>query len=286
MVSSWVWCGVFSVRFPNQIKQANKFAATQSKTRPSTCSGQALRGFCVRSPRRWTSLCVGAVLTAAVFITACATPTPIPEEKVRVGVTASTLMFAKTITDRSLTRSTRFEIVVESSSSALLAEAAQEKIGVGITLYLPENSILWATPLGEESIAVIVHPSNTLSNITLAQLQDIYGGRSNEWSAASREEGDDSRIIFDSKALRGVKPALTTALAPSPEAMIKFVSANQKGVGYVPLSWVNNTVKTISLDGTPPTTNNYPLRALIVAVAKQEPSGRTREWLGDVQSKK
>ncbi|MBI5348914.1 MAG: hypothetical protein HZB77_06280, partial [Chloroflexi bacterium] len=182
--------------------------------------------------------------------------------------------------------STRFEIVVEPSSSALLAEAAQEKIGVGVTLYLPENSILWATPLGEESIAVIVHPSNSATNLTLAQLQDIYAGRSIEWNAASREDGDDSRIIFDSKALRGVKPALTTALAPSPEAMIKFVAANQKGIGYIPMSWVNNTVKTISLDGRPPTTDNYPLRALIVAVAKQEPSGRTREWLGEVQNRK
>jgi|GEM_PF-1156548 len=224
------------------------------------------------------------VFFIAALTASCASPTPIAEEKVRVGVTASTLMFARTITDRSLTRSTRFEIVVEASSSALLAEAAQEKIGVGVTLYLPENSILWATPLGEESIAVIVHPSNNATNLTSAQLQDIYAGRSPEWAAASREEGDDSRIIFDSKALRGVKPALTAALAPSPEAMIKFVAANQKGVGYVPMSWVNDNVKTISLDGKPPTTNNYPLRALIVAVAKQEPSGRTREWLGEIQS--
>ncbi|MBI4630208.1 MAG: hypothetical protein HY740_00535 [Chloroflexi bacterium] len=45
-------------------------------------------------------------------------------------------------------------------------------------------------------------------------------------------------------------------------------------------------MKTISLDGRPPTTDNYPLRALIVAVAKQEPSGRTREWLGEVQNRK
>ena len=224
------------------------------------------------------------VFFIAALTASCASPTPIAEEKVRVGVTASTLMFARTITDRSLTRSTRFEIVVEASSSALLAEAAQEKIGVGVTLYLPENSILWATPLGEEPIAVIVHPSNNATNLTSAQLQDIYAGRSPEWAAASREEGDDSRIIFDSKALRGVKPALTAALAPSPEAMIKFVAANQKGVGYVPMSWVNDNVKTISLDGKQPTTNNYPLRALIVAVAKQEPSGRTREWLGEIQS--
>jgi DNA-binding transcriptional LysR family regulator len=209
---------------------------------------------------------------------------PTAESKVRVGATASTLMIARTLTDRTLTRATPFEIVRLTSNSALLAEAAQEKIQVGLTLALPENSILWATPLGEESLVLIAHPSQTTLNLTLAQVLDIYEGRNNNWVAATREDGDDSRSVFDAKALRGVKPSLNTALAPSPEAMLKFIASNPKGLGYVPASWLNDSVKTISLESKPYTDPNYFLRVLVVAVAKQEPSGRTREWLSEAQS--
>lgn len=226
------------------------------------------------------------LLAIIFFIAACTSTPPTAEPKVRVGATASTLMIARTITNRALTRATPFEIVIVSSNSALLAEAAQEKIQVGLTLALPENSILWATPISEETLVLIAHPTQTTLNLTLAQVLDIYEGRNNTWVAAAREDGDDSRLVFDTKVLRGVKPSLNTALAPSPEAMLKFVANNPKALGYVPSSWLNDSVKALTVEGKRHTDTNYLLRVLVVAIAKQEPQGRTREWLSEAQNKK
>lgn len=152
---------------------------------------------------------------------------------------------------------------------------------IGITLFLPGESTLWGTPLGEEPLAVIVNPTNPANELTLAQVQDIFAGRVSGWSVAVREDRDDSRLAFES--LTETKPALTSQVAPSPEAMLRFVAETPNGIGYLPLSWVAESVKALTIDGRPPTDADYKLKALIVAVAKEEPTGAAREWLGRLQ---
>ena len=223
-------------------------------------------------------------LVLALLIAACSgAATPAPESAVRVGATASTLPLLREATDRSITGSTPFEITAAASNSDLLAKVAGDSVDVGLTLYLPENSILWAAPLGEERIAVVVNPTNTTDDLSLLQVQDVFAGRTGGWAVAVREEGDDSRIVFEAMALRGVKPALTAVVMPSPEAMLKFVAATPNGIGYLPLRWVDDSVKALAIDGRRPTADDYELKVLIVVVAKAEPTGAAREWLGRVQ---
>ncbi len=223
-------------------------------------------------------------LVLALSIAACSgAATPTPESPVRIGAAASALPFLREATDRSITGSTPFEITIAASNSDLLAKVAGDSIDVGLTLYLPENSILWAAPLGEEKIAVVVNPANTTDDLSLLQVQDIFAGRNSEWTVAVGEDDDDTRIVFEAMALRGVKPALTAVVMPSPEAMLKFVAGTPNGIGYLPLRWVNDTVRAVMIDGRPPTADDYELKVLILAVAKEEPTGRVREWLGRVQ---
>lgn len=223
-------------------------------------------------------------LVLALLIAACSgAAAPTPEPAVRVGATASTLPFLGEATDRSITGSTPFEITVATSNSDLLARVAGDSIDVGLTLYLPENSILWAAPLGEEKIAVVVNPANATDDLSLLQVQDIFAGRTGAWAVAVGEDGDDARIVFEAMALRGVKPALTAVVMPTPEAMLKFVAETPNGIGYLPLRWVDDAVKPLAIDGKPPTADDYPLKALIIAVAKEEPTGKVREWLGEIQ---
>lgn len=221
------------------------------------------------------------------MIAACAgepspIPTPTTAPPVRVVTTASAQPFVRAITDRALTGPAPFSIMLAASQAELLA-AAQES-AIGITLFAPDGAGLWATPLGKEPVAVIVNPANSIEGMTLAQLQDIYAGRDTMWAAAAREDGDDSRLFFEAVALRGLRPAATIGLAPSPEAMITFASTTPNGIGYLPLRWADERVKPIALDGLAPTDEGYPLIALVVAVSKTEPGGPARDWLVNVQS--
>jgi DNA-binding transcriptional LysR family regulator len=224
-----------------------------------------------------------------IFLTACATPpvisTPTPEPPVRVVTTASAQPFLNQITHRSLTGPTPFVITLAPTQPDLLLAAGADDI-IGISLYLPEGSSLWATPLGSEPIAVIINANATTGGFSLNQLGDIYAGRDTTWAAAVREEGDDSRLFFDITALRGVRPAATIRVAPSPAAMIEYVSGTANGLGYVPMRWLENIegLTVVKVDDALPGEANYPLTALVVAFAQEEPSGPARDWLGNVQS--
>jgi DNA-binding transcriptional LysR family regulator len=226
------------------------------------------------------------VAALAFWLAACSGPVTIPtatgEPPVQVATTLSAQPITQTITDRTLTGAGPFLITVAGSQPDLLLAVEQGNL-IGITLYLPTGSALWATPLYEEPIVIIANPANPIENLTLDQLQDIYAGRDTTWQAAAREDGDDSRLFFETVALRGLRPAATTRLTPSPEAMRKFVNETPNGIGYLPLHWLDDNVRVVSLDGQLPTNESYGLIALAVAVAKSEPSGPARAWLGNVQ---
>jgi DNA-binding transcriptional LysR family regulator len=200
---------------------------------------------------------------------------------VRVVTTASAQPYVRAATDRSLTGPAPF-IITLAALPDLLASARGEPV-VGITLYLPDGSGLWATPLGNEPIAIIVNPANSAAGLSLKQLEDIYTGHDPAWTAAAREDGDDSRLFFESVAMQGLRPAATTRLVTTPQAMRAFVASTPDGLGYLPLRWVDETVRAVPIEGKLPNEAGYPLTALIVAVAQSEPNGPAREWLGNLQ---
>ncbi len=227
-----------------------------------------------------------ALLTASACAAApTVVPTPTSEPPVRVSTTLSTQPFLRAVTDRSLTGPTPFIITLAPTQPDLLLAAQTESI-IGISLYFPESSSLWVTPLGSEPIAVIVNNASSTTNLSLDQLGDIYAGRDTAWAAAVREDGDDSRMFFDSIALRGVKPAATIRIAPSPEAMIQYVSQTANAVGYIPLRWLTDStlVKVVTVEGNATDEADYPLTALVVAFASAEPGGAAREWLSNIQT--
>jgi ABC-type phosphate transport system substrate-binding protein len=69
-----------------------------------------------------------------------------------------------------------------------LAELAHEEIPFAILSYLPnprlveENGSLWATPIGQLGIALVVHPSNLISNLTAAQTRALLRGQVRNWA--------------------------------------------------------------------------------------------------------
>jgi hypothetical protein len=223
----------------------------------------------------------------ALALAACAgpetVPTPTAIAPVQVVTTASAQPFLQPLLDRELTGPAPF-IVTLAAPADLLASAGQGP-AIGILLYLPEGAGLWATPLGAEPIAVIVNPASAAQGLTLAQLETIYTGRDPAWAPAAREDGDDSRRFFEAAALQGLKPAATARLAPTPAAMRQYVAATPNGLGYLPAHWLDASVRALPIEGKLPTEAGYPLIAQVVAVARHEPVGAGREWLGNIQKR-
>lgn len=132
----------------------------------------------------------------------------------------------------------------------------------------PQDSSEWYK-IGEESLAVIIHPQNTTTAISPEQLRQAFTGQVRDWSEISDYSQvlvpvnlpgqDETTLVMG--AVTGEAPSITdrTLIAADPAAMIELVAANPGAIGYLPSRWLNESVRKISLSGDPPAITAHPL---------------------------
>lgn len=164
---------------------------------------------------------------------------------------------------------------------------------------LPDD--VFATPLYEEGIAVIVHPQNDIHSVSLENLAGLIEGRIGNWSELNGEDlpiqvviplsADETRIHFERLVMLEGIPSVKALLAPTPAAMIELVGENPGAVGYLPFSSLTDKVRAIRVDNLAPTNENvsngrYPLVMPVITYASEEPLGTLRDWILAIQSPK
>ncbi len=121
---------------------------------------------------------------------------------------------------------------------------------------------LTETVLAYDGIAIIVHPDNPVSDLTLQQIADIYTGKITNWKdvggsdgeivLVGREAGSGTRdgfeSITDTKDACQYRQELT-----STGDVITAVSQNPNAIGYASLAAVKDTVKALQVNGVTPT---------------------------------
>ena len=126
------------------------------------------------------------------------------------------------------------------------------------------------TTVGMDGIAVIVHPSNPISELTIRQLADIFTGKVTNWNefggkdaptlVLSRERNSGTHIFFLEHVLRGGKAkgpeefASSDLMMPSNQAIVQEVESAPSAIGYVGIGYVTPKVKVLAIaksDGDP-----------------------------------
>jgi phosphate transport system substrate-binding protein len=168
-----------------------------------------------------------------------------------------------------------------------------------LTNHLPGDSLLWAAPIGQDGIAVIVHPDNPVRRLTSDQLRAIYQGRIVNWrevggqdmpiTVFSREDGSGTRAEFERLLMGERRTTQAAQLAPSSAAVVASVAAAKDGIGYVSMSYLDSTIKALAIDNVEPTLDNvyqnlYPLRATLFVVGLAEPQDKYRTLIAWIQS--
>lgn len=190
-----------------------------------------------------------------------------------------------------------FEVEVLPPAAALEAveegEVALLVAGIGA----PDG--WFATPLGFEGIAVLVHADNSVRSFSLSELDALFGGRMRSWTDLGGAEGgvqpviplagDEVRLRFETVVMGGVSSTSYSLLAPSPAAMLSMIASDPLSIGYVPLSLNAGEAWIARLEGVLPgeTTladGTYPLLLEVIAMAPTEPQGVLRDWLAWVQA--
>ena len=120
-----------------------------------------------------------------------------------------------------------------------------------------------------DGIAVIVNPANAgLEDVTETQLADIYSGKITNWSelggddadifVVSREASSGTRSAFEE--LIGLEDAggLTENAATSEGngPVQAAVAENENAIGYVSFSFIDDTVKPLTINGVEATAEN------------------------------
>lgn len=174
------------------------------------------------------------------------------------------------------------------------AQTEQSLEGADILLQWSETASDqgYTLKLGEDQLAIIVHPENPVEEMNKAQLTAIYSGTLTNWSNLSESSGgdihlwvyppsEDSQILFGSQILAYDEIVTTALLAPNPDTMLEAVRGDAQAIGLIPARMLDSTVKSIALIDYA----NSDLTAPILTVTAEEPSGLTREWLLCVQEK-
>ena len=182
------------------------------------------------------------------------------------------------------------------SSALVLDELAAGRLDFGVSAdptAAARYPRLSFTPIAWDDLAIIVHPDTKLDTITLAQLRDLFGGYSQDWSALgletapiqliSREEGSGARATFESSVMDGRPVSLTALVKPSDAAVVSYIAKHPGAVGYASRAVVDDTVpRVVKVEDLLPGQPGYPLvRALdLVLPARPAPVARTlRDWL-------
>lgn len=118
------------------------------------------------------------------------------------------------------------------------------------------------TIIAYDALAVVVHPSNPVQQLTREQLEGIFRGKITNWREVG---GDDRKIVvysretssgtyefFKESVLRNKNYMPGSLSMPATGAIIQSVSQTRGAIGYVGLAYVSPRIKTlaVSYDGT------------------------------------
>jgi len=124
---------------------------------------------------------------------------------------------------------------------------------------------LVAHGVAKDGVAVIVHPSNPITDLTMEQLQGIYTGTITNWKevggtdsgimVVTREEGSGTRDCFEQAVMKPIKAEITDhgIIQDSNGKTRATVAGSAQAIGFISLGYINSDVSALRLDGIVPT---------------------------------
>lgn len=140
------------------------------------------------------------------------------------------------------------------------------------------------TVLAYDGIAVILHPDNPVTGLTLRQIADIYTGKIRNWSEVGGADGEI--VLIGREANSGTRDGFESITGTTDACLyrqelssngdvITTVSNNPQAIGYASLATVKNTVRILSVDGVTPSEatvkdGSYPVQRPFVLVTRKD----------------
>jgi phosphate transport system substrate-binding protein len=182
-----------------------------------------------------------------------------------------------------------------SSAGIQAAEAGTAEIGMSSRSLLPEESAaVEEIVIALDAIAVIVHPSNPVTDMSADELRRLFSGEINNWrelggadarvTLVTREEGSGTRGAFQELVMGDTEIFPGAIVQDSNGAVRQVVSDDPNAIGYISLGLVDNTVKGLKIGGVEPSNENvtqgaYTLVRPFLYVVRGQPTERAQRFI-------
>ena len=148
-----------------------------------------------------------------------------------------------------------------------------------------------------DCIVPVVHPSNSMKNITLAQLKDVYMGKIKNWKeiggpdlkivVVSRDTSSGTYEVWEKKVMNKERVYPGALLQASNGAVVQAVSKNKNAIGYIGIGYINKSIKALTTNGiigSAQTTldGTYPISRALYMFTQGWPKGDTLNFINYV----
>ena len=155
----------------------------------------------------------------------------------------------------------------EVGSSAGIKDAINGVSDIGMSsreLKSEEASLLKATTIAYDGIAIITNKNNPIKNITIDQIKDIYTGKITNWNqiedgedapivVVSREEGSGTRDAFQEIVGYKSEELISSAMIANATGAVKqTVIGNKNAVGFVSFEYLDDEVNVVKVENVEP----------------------------------
>lgn len=157
--------------------------------------------------------------------------------------------------------------------------------------------------VARDGIAVVVHPDNPVSELTVEQLSEIFTGRLDNWSSVagpdepiavlSRESSSGTYVYFQEMIMKKRDYMQDAKLLPATSTIIQAVSTDEWAIGYVGLGYAvaaKDRVKIVGVKVDDPSSavvpseetvqsGEYPIARPLYFYTSGEPAGATKQFI-------
>ena len=150
-----------------------------------------------------------------------------------------------------------------------------------------------------DCIIPVVHPSNSVGNLTTDQLKEIYKGDIDNWKEVggpdrkiviiSRDTSSGTYEVWESKVMNKERVSPRALLQASNGAIVQTVAKNKNAIGYIGIGYLNDSVKPLKVDGVEGTEANtlngtFPVSRPLFMFTNGWPTGDTLNFINFVLS--
>ena len=177
----------------------------------------------------------------------------------------------------------------QTGSSAGIKDAMDGISQIGMSsrdLKDEEAAKVKATVLAYDGVAVITNTGNSVKELTIGQIRDIFTGKITNWSEVGGSNA--SIVVVSREACSGTRTAFEEGVGYSEEELVKdaiiskgngdvktTVSTNENAIGFVSFEYVDDAISSINVNGIEPTAANvkagsYALSRPFLAVTNEQ----------------